>query len=74
MKRCCQETIAKVAGDEPVFVLRGKDLLAPHLVGAWIAAAQIAGVPQDKIDRARDHYRDMLQFQMQHPERCKIPD
>jgi hypothetical protein len=38
---------------EPVFVLRGRDLLSGQVVGWWIWLAQNRGVGQDKIDRAR---------------------
>jgi hypothetical protein len=38
---------------EPVFVLRGRDLLAGQVVGWWIWLAQNRGVSAEKLDRAR---------------------
>jgi hypothetical protein len=38
---------------EPVFVLRGRDLLSGQVVGWWIWLAQNRGVGEDKIERAR---------------------
>ncbi len=38
---------------EPVFVLRGRDLLSGQVVGWWIWLAKNRGVGAEKIDRAR---------------------
>jgi hypothetical protein len=38
---------------EPVFVLRGRDMLSGQVVGWWIWLAQNRGVAKDKIARAR---------------------
>ena len=38
---------------EPVFVLRGRDLLSGQVVGWWIWLAQNRGVSGEKIERAR---------------------
>jgi hypothetical protein len=38
---------------EPVFVLRGRDMLSGQVVGWWIWLAQNRGVTDDKVDRAR---------------------
>lgn len=38
---------------EPVFVLRGRDLLSAQVVGWWIWLAQNRGVGREKIERAR---------------------
>lgn len=73
-KQCCVETWGKIPADEPVFVLRGKDLLAPRIVAEWIQAAMRNGVNANKVQRAREHLEDMHHFQEKHPGRCKIPD
>jgi hypothetical protein len=39
--------------DEPVFVLRGRDLLSGQVVGWWIWLAQNRGVSPAKMERAR---------------------
>ena len=38
---------------EPVFVLRGRDMLSAQVVGWWIWLAQNRGVGREKIERAR---------------------
>lgn len=73
--QCCKDTWDKIPDDEPVFILRGKDLLAPQRVKAWIAAAVESDVvPDDKINGARCHYNDMIVFQKANKDRCKMPD
>lgn len=34
--------------DEPLFVLRARDLTSPHAVCAWVSMARLAGAPSDK--------------------------
>ena len=41
--------IAKAADDEPVFVLRAQDRLAPALVRAWAALAKECGCGDAKV-------------------------
>ena len=73
--QCCKDTWDKIPDDEPVFIIRGKDLLALNAVGAWIENAQRSRkVPQDKIDRAQLHYKAIKDFHKDNPERCKMPD
>jgi hypothetical protein len=72
--QCCKDTWEKIPDDEPVFILRGKDLLATDVVREWIVAARRNDVNPDKIARAKEHLNAIDQFQGAHPERCKIPD
>lgn len=49
---------AKVASgtldpDEPIFVLRARDVLAAGLVYQWATLAEEAECPQEKLDEAR---------------------
>ena len=44
--------LAKAAIDEPIFVLRGQDKLAPALVRAWAALAREHGCSPDKTNEA----------------------
>ncbi len=72
--QCCKETWAKIPEDEPVFILRGKDLLTVKRVAAWIQEAAEVGVNQDKVQSARLHLEEIRKFQKEHPTRCKLPD
>jgi hypothetical protein len=47
-----QSVIHGADNNEPVFVLRGRDLLSGQVVGWWIWLAQNRGVSPQKIDRA----------------------
>jgi len=73
-KECCKDTWQRIPDDEPVFIIRGKDKLAPRAILAWLDAAREAGVNVDKLTRAEEHLVAVIEFQEQHPERCKIPD
>ena len=44
--------IAKAAAEEPVFVLRAQDKLAPALVEAWARLASEHGAPIEKVQEA----------------------
>jgi hypothetical protein len=58
------------AGDqEPIFVLRAQDMLAPTLVRQWADEAERNGCPKQKVDEARDLAGAMEQW----PSR-KFPD
>ena len=46
--------LGKAADDEPVFVLRGQDVLAPDLVDLWAARAQVNGCGPEKVAGARE--------------------
>lgn len=44
---------SRAADDEPVFVLRAQDALAPDMVRTWAAQAAHAGCPERKVHEAR---------------------
>lgn len=43
----------RVPYDEPLFLLRGQDVLAADIVDLWCDKAEKAGVPKAKVDEAR---------------------
>lgn len=71
---CCKDKWPEIPDDEPVFVIRGQDLLALGAVSAWMEAARGAKVNLGKMIRVREHREAIERFQAEHPERCKIPD
>ena len=73
-KQCCKDTWNKIPDDEPVFIIRGKDALAPSTMRAWISMAEKNGVDEDKIRRVTEHLNDVLHFQAKNPDKVKIPD
>lgn len=73
-KKCCKEMWDKISEDEPVFILRGQDVLSAEVVETWIVAAIKNGVNSEKIKAAIDHLRDIESFYRTHSLKCKIPD
>lgn len=65
--------LTKAADDEPVFVLRGQDKLAPALVRAWAVLAALHGCGDDKVIEARYAAQKMEDWQAQ-TGRGKWPD
>ena len=63
----------KIDPDEPVFVLRAKDLTAPMAVRAWANRAEELGtIRPEKLEEARAIAREMIAWQNQHG--GKLPD
>lgn len=46
--------------DEPLFLLRGQDVCAPHAVTKWIQVAESSGVSKEKIEGAARVATDMV--------------
>jgi hypothetical protein len=69
LARTEKDLIRKVPDEEPLFILRGQDLLAPEIVRAWADAAERAGVRSGKIAGARNLAKEMERWP-----RRKLPD
>lgn len=66
------EVLNRTAEDEPIFILVARDRLCPVVVQFWIDQAETIGVPQIKIDEARDHLDTIVEWQETHA--TKVPD
>ena len=74
------ECLAKVADEEPIFILRATDKLAPHLVRLWAAMVvrehmegwASGALPTEKLTRALKCALSMEAWQAQHG--GKVPD
>ena len=66
------EVLAKIGDDEPIFILRAKDMLAPMTIDYW--ALHLAGLGGDteKIEEAKALAHDMRVWQQNNG--SKIPD
>jgi len=64
--------LARAADNEPLFILRAKDLLAPLAVRDWAKRADAAGVSQEKIAEALSLAREMEAWQEIYGK--KVPD
>ncbi len=66
------QTLTKVGEDEPIFVLRAQDLLAPDAVEFWVSSAAMLGVSPEKLREAENLADAMRDWQEDHD--CKLPD
>lgn len=64
--------LQKAAEDEPIFVLRAKDTLAPGLVEEWADRAAAQGAPDGKVAEARMQADQMRAWQQIHG--SHVPD
>ncbi len=65
-------TLSKCTPDEPVFVLRAKDVLAPAVVRIWAQIARLYNVPLRKRVEAMDLATEMESWQASNG--SKTPD
>ena len=70
--RCIRSYLAEL--EEPVFILRGQDILAPRVVVRWTHQADEAGSPQDKVQGALVIAMQMADWQAKNHDRVKVPD
>lgn len=54
--------VVKAAEDEPIFVLRGKDPVAPNAVEAWVNAAEARDLHGEKLVDAQDCADEMVGY------------
>jgi len=64
--------LGRAADDEPVFVLRAKDVLATEAIGEWVGRARWYGVNKEKITAALDDITAMVKWQERNS--TKLPD
>lgn len=62
----------KASDDEPLFVLRSQDSLAPEIVREWAYRAQVSGTPMEKVEEARRVADQMEDWQIANSK--KVPD
>ena len=72
--RCGCSSIGRTELDEPVFILRAQDILAPRVVVRWAHLAEQAGTAQDKVRGALEVAKQMADWQANNPYRVKVPD
>lgn len=70
----CDSTWNKVGGDEPVFILRAQDLLAPEIVRNWADVAQAQDVSRGKVTEAFALAERMEEWAEEHRNTAKLPD
>jgi hypothetical protein len=71
-KREGDPTYDKAELDEPIFVLRAQDRIAPMVVGLYALACTTVGVHPKKVESVRRVAEEMRRWQTTHD--TKIPD
>jgi hypothetical protein len=67
-----QDPANKIADDEPVFLLRAKDKLAPDVMDYWAWRLDQANGDKDMVEMVRNHAK--LAREWQEKNGCKLPD
>lgn len=67
-----QDAAGKIPLDEPVFLLRGQDALAPSILLDWASRLRSLGGDLELVDLVRAQAQKMIQWQNENG--CKIPD
>lgn len=67
-----QDPEGKIAEDEPVFLLRAKDITAPDTLRWWAHNLAACGGDGKLVQLALDHANLMDKWQGENP--CKLPD
>lgn len=57
-----QGCLGKAKDDEPVFILRGQDLLSDRLVDKWADRAEASGCSPEKVQEARNLAKAMRNY------------
>lgn len=66
--------LPKVRDDEPIFVLRGQDLVAPLAIEYWGVQARNHHSPNMKVEEAMQDAQNFRNWQAAHPKQVKYPD
>jgi len=74
LKRDAEAFLAKVADDEPIFILRAQDRIAPTAVYNWAKVAKQFDCPRAKTDEAMSCHDDMVTWQVRYHDKAKFPD
>lgn len=67
-----QDPAGKITADEPVFLLRAKDITAPRILRAWAAEQLREGGDERLADLAMNHAEAMELWQLANG--CKLAD
>lgn len=67
-----QDPENKIPADEPVFLLRGQDVLAPGILMKWATELIIRGGDKKMAKMVTDHALKMIEWQEEHG--SKLPD
>lgn len=67
-----QDPAGLIPDDEPVFLIRGQDILGPAVVDYWAALAESRGATPNIVEAARKQARRMREWGFRR--KAKLPD
>ncbi len=67
-----QDNANIIPDDEPVFLIRGQDIVAPFALQKYALLAEEAGAPGDVVDGCREQAEAMIHWQKMHPSRTHV--
>ena len=67
-----QDPSGKIPVNEPVFLLRAQDKVAPQVVEIWAMMAELIGAESNIVEAAYDQADEMRAWQQHNV--CKTPD
>lgn len=67
-----QDPYKKIAEDEPVFILRAKDKLAPEVMNYWVYRLRESGGDESMAKMVEKHAKLAMEWQKKNG--CKLPD
>jgi hypothetical protein len=67
-----QDPSGQIPADEPVFLLRAQDVLAPRMLIIWAEELITRGGDKEMAGIVADHAANMIAWQEKHG--CKLPD
>ena len=66
------EDLKNIPEDEPVFIIRAKDVTAPAVIQHWAELAAYYGAKEEMVDQAAKLSLEVVEWQRVHG--MKIPD
>jgi len=67
-----QDSANLIPADEPVFLIRAQDIVAPAIVEEWADQAELEDAAPNIVKAAREHAQRMREWQKAHG--SKVPD
>lgn len=67
-------TVPGIPGDEPIFILRARDIAAAQTIADYAARCEAVGSPQDHVDAAQEVHAAFRDWAYAYPDRMKVPD
>lgn len=72
--QCCKDKFPTIPDEEPVFIIRAKDVLGIAIIHDWMDRAEELGVNPEKLTAVEKHLDAFIAFKGRYPERMKVPD